>query len=86
MRLNERYSDPLKALPDDLAGSASGQSGRSQADKALSKIEILALAKSHMTSLEKTQTELEQESSVFRGSKICSRDFIVGVRGLEAME
>ena len=69
MRLNERYFDLLKALPDDLVGSAGGQSGRSQADKGLSKIEILALAKSHIASLEQTQAELEQESLVLRGQQ-----------------
>ncbi|KAE9379606.1 hypothetical protein N431DRAFT_478570 [Stipitochalara longipes BDJ] len=69
LRLNERFSALLKALPDYLVKSASAQSGRSQADKALSKIEILALAKSHITSLEQAQTELKQESSILRGQQ-----------------
>jgi len=81
MRLNERYSDLLKALPDDLVESASGQSGRSQADKALSKIEILALAKSHIDSLEQTQAELEQESLVLRGQQDLFTRLCVGGAG-----
>jgi Helix-loop-helix DNA-binding domain len=69
LRLNEKFAALLKALPDDLVESASGHSGRSQADKALTKVEILALAKSHITSLEQTQTELEEEGLVLRGQQ-----------------
>lgn len=67
LRPNQKFSALLKALPDDLVESASSHPGRSQADKALTKIEILALAKSYIASLEKTQTELEEESLVLRG-------------------
>ncbi|PMD34355.1 hypothetical protein L207DRAFT_588955 [Hyaloscypha variabilis F] len=79
LRLNERFSALLKALPDDLVRSASGSSSRSQADMALSKIEILALAKSHIASLEQKQSELKQESLVLRGQqdlfkRLCGRE------------
>jgi hypothetical protein len=46
---------------------------------ALSKIEILALAKSHIASLEQKQSELKQESLVLRGQqdlfkRLCGRE------------
>lgn len=69
LRLNKQFSALLKALPDNVIESASGQSGRTQAEKALTKIEILALAKSHIASLEQTQAELEEESLVLRGQQ-----------------
>jgi hypothetical protein len=69
LRLNERFSALLKALPDDLVELASGQSGKREADKALTKIDILALAKSHIASLEKEQSELEEESLVLKGQQ-----------------
>lgn len=81
LRLNGRFSALLKALPDDLVESASGHSGRSEADKALTKIEILALAKSHITSLEKLQTELEEESLVLRGQQELFKRFCGGGMG-----
>lgn len=74
LRLNERFSALLQALPDDIVESASGHSRRSKAEKALTKVEILALAKSYIASLEKTHTELEEESLVLRGQQeLCKR-------------
>jgi hypothetical protein len=84
LRLNQNFSALLKALPDDLVESASGHSGRSQADKALTKIEILALAKSHIVSLEKTQAGLEEENMVQRGQEELFKRLMVEER--EAVE
>lgn len=81
LRLNERYSALLKALPDDLVELASGQSGRSEADKALTKIDILALAKSHIASLEKEQSELEEESLVLKGQQLLFKRLFEGLEG-----
>jgi hypothetical protein len=69
MRLNERFSELLKALPEDVVESASGYSVNSQGDRGLTKIEILALAKAHIATLEKAQSELEEESLVLRGQQ-----------------
>jgi hypothetical protein len=69
MRLNERFSELLRALPEDVVESASGHSGRSGGDRGLTKIEILALAKAHIATLEKAQSELEEESLVLRGQQ-----------------
>jgi hypothetical protein len=81
LRLNERFSALLEALPDDLVESASGQSGRGQADKALTKVDILALAKSHITSLEKEQSELEEESLVLKGQQQLFKRLFEGLEG-----
>ncbi|KAH8755616.1 hypothetical protein F5882DRAFT_385254 [Hyaloscypha sp. PMI_1271] len=69
LRLNERFSALLQALPDEIVESASGHSGRSKAEKALTKVEILTLAKSYIASLEQTHVELEEESLVLRGQQ-----------------
>jgi hypothetical protein len=82
LRLNERFSALLQALPDDIVESASGHSGRSQAEKALTKVEILALAKSYIASLEQTQTELEEESLVLRGQQELFKRLCGGRRGV----
>lgn len=81
LRLNERYSALLKALPDDLVELASGQSERNEADEALTKIDILALAKSHIASLEKKQSELEEESLVLKGQQLLFKRLFEGLEG-----
>jgi hypothetical protein len=82
LRLNERFSALLHALPDDIVESASGHSGRSQAEKALTKVEIVTLAKSYIASLEQTHTELEEESLVLRGQQELFKRLCGGRMGL----
>jgi hypothetical protein len=82
LRLNERFSALLHALPDDIVESASGHSERSQAEKALTKVEILALAKSYISSLEQTQTQLEEERLVLRGQQELFKRLCGGRMGL----
>jgi Helix-loop-helix DNA-binding domain len=80
MRLHERFSELLKALPEEVVESASGYSGRSQGDKGLTKIEILALAKAYIAALEKAQSELEEESLVLRGQQELFKRLFGGMR------
>jgi hypothetical protein len=69
LRLNEKFSALLKALPTDLVVSASGYPGGTQGDSFLTKVEILTLAKIYIATLEKAQAELTEESLVLRAQQ-----------------
>lgn len=52
----------LNALPKDITSSAPASG-----DKPLSKIEILDLAKTHISTLEKEEAQLKEEKTMLRG-------------------
>lgn len=57
--MNDEFASLLAALPKDVVASASG--GLASAERSLSKIEVLDLAKKYIDTMESDQAELEDE-------------------------
>lgn len=67
MRLNDGFAELLEALPKELLLASGHASGLPEANKAISKIEVLDLARRHIGALEKEQSERERENLVLKG-------------------
>jgi hypothetical protein len=80
-RLNDAFSVLLNAIPQGLVASATGVSGNGQEENAATKMEILDLAKTHIASLEKTQSELKEESLLLRGQVALSKGIVLMLGG-----
>jgi hypothetical protein len=71
----------LNTIPRGLIVSATGVSGNGQEEKATTNMEILELAKTNIASLEKTQSEIKEESLLLRGQVALSKSIVLMLGG-----
>lgn len=64
--MNDEFATLLSALPEDVIASVNGGLATSNAERSLSKIEVLDLAKRHIDAMESEQTELEDEGQALQ--------------------
>jgi len=64
-KINDQFTALLEALPSEMVTSGVGRSGKG--DRNVSKMEVLDLAHTYISTLEKRQSELAEENLVLNG-------------------